>query len=236
MISLNLSAPTAFLAGLLSFFSPCILPLVPSYMSYITGSVFSGVESEKDLSYIRRLTVAYSLCFISGFSAVFVLMGIAASYVGGALLEYRDIIRMIGGGLILVFGFHIMGWLKIGILNSYHKFDAKRSAPGYLRSFVVGVIFAAGWTPCVGPILGSILILAGTEADVLNGIFLLCLYSLGMAIPFFVVSFSANFFLAKLKRLNRWIPIINYASGGILIVAGILLIAGMFERLSYFFY
>lgn len=236
MIPLNISAPGAFIAGILSFFSPCILPLVPSYISYITGSVFSVTEKEEISSDARKLTVFYSLCFILGFSAVFIIMGMAASQLGSLFAEYRDAVRTIGGFLIIVFGLHITGVLKIGLLNSYFRFDANSSASGYFRSFLFGVIFATGWTPCVGPILGSILIIAGTEADLLNGMFLLCLYSLGMAIPFFVISFSANYFLAKLRGINRWIHAINRISGAILVAAGILLATGTFERLSYLFY
>lgn len=235
MIPLNLSAPAALLAGVLSFFSPCILPLVPSYMSYITGSVFSGIENEKELAGVKKLTLLYSLCFVSGFSAVFILLGVAASYLGSLFLEYRDYIRVVGGFFVVAFGFHIMGWLKIGILNAYLKFDAKKGPAGYLKALFTGIIFAAGWTPCVGPILGSILILAGTETTLLNGVVLLGLYSLGMAIPFLVISLSANYFLTKLKGLNRWIPAINYISGGILVIAGVLLITGMFKKLSYLF-
>ncbi|MFA5104673.1 MAG: cytochrome c biogenesis protein CcdA [Candidatus Margulisiibacteriota bacterium] len=236
MIPLNISAAGAFLAGVISFFSPCILPLVPSYMSYITGSVFSGLENEEDLAGIKRNTTLYSLLFIAGFSSVFVLLGCAASFAGSLFLEYRDYIRITGGVLIFVFGLHIMGWLRIGVLNSYFKLDAKKTAPGYLRSFLAGIIFAAGWTPCVGPILGSILILAGTEATILNGILLLGLYSLGMAIPFFVISLSANFFLARLNKLKEWVPLINNISGIALIITGIFLITGMFGTLSSLFY
>lgn len=236
MTSLNLTVPAAFFAGLLSFFSPCILPLVPSYMSYITGSVFGVTKDNTSPAGIERKTVSYSACFILGFSAVFILMGIAASYAGGLLLGYKDLIRTAGGTLIIIFGLHVMGWLRIGFLNSYLKLDVKNPAPGYLRSFFVGVIFAAGWTPCVGPILGSILILAGNSADISTGLVMLCSYSLGMAVPFFVISLSANFFLSRLKKLNRWIPVINYTSGAVLIAAGILLATGLFDRLAYIFY
>jgi len=236
MIAESISAPVAFFAGLLSFFSPCILPLVPSYMSYITGSVFSGIENEPVPADIKRLTVLYSLCFILGFSAVFVLLGAAASFAGNLFLEYRGLIRLIGGLLIILFGLHIIGLLKIGPLNSYFKFKENGAAPGYFRSFIAGIIFAAGWTPCVGPILGSILIIAGTDATLLNGIMLLGLFSLGMAIPFFIISLSVNYFLAGLKKIRRWVPAINIVSGIILVIVGILLATGRFESLTSFLY
>jgi len=236
MIAENISAPVAFFAGLLSFFSPCILPLVPSYMSYITGSVFSGVENEPVPADIKRLTVLYSLCFILGFSAVFILLGAAASFAGNLFLEYRELIRLLGGLLIIFFGLHIIGLLKIGFLNSYFKFGGTRAAPGYFRSFITGVIFAAGWTPCVGPILGSILIIAGTDATLLNGIMLLGLFSLGMAVPFFAISLSVNYSLARLKKIGRWVPVINIVSGIILVIVGILLATGQFESLASFLY
>lgn len=232
----NISAPVAFFAGLLSFFSPCILPLVPSYMSYITGSVFSGIENEPVPADIKRLTVLYSLCFIMGFSAVFILLGAAASFAGNIFFEYRELIRLLGGLLIIFFGLHIIGLLKIGLLNSYFKFGGAGAAPGYFRSFITGIIFAAGWTPCVGPILGSILIIAGTEATLLNGIMLLGLFSLGMAVPFFIISLSVNYFLAGLKKINRWIPVINGISGIVLVIVGVLLATGRFESLTSFLY
>jgi cytochrome c-type biogenesis protein len=236
MTVLDISAPGAFLAGILSFLSPCVLPLVPSYLSYITGSVFSGAAGENSNGRIGRSTALFSLLFITGFSSVFVSMGIAASYIGGLLIEYREVIRIGGGMLIVAFGLHIAGWLRIGALNSYFKFEGKGLAPGYLRSLLAGMIFAAGWTPCVGPILGSILVMAGTAGSVPYGALLLGLYSLGLALPFFIISLSANYFLAKLKHLNRWIPAINMFSGAVLIAAGILLMTGMFDRLAYIFY
>jgi len=236
MIAGNISAPVAFFAGLLSFFSPCILPLVPSYMSYITGSVFSGIENDSVPANIKKLTVLYSLCFIGGFSAIFILLGAAASFAGNLFLEYRELIRLLGGLLIIFFGLHIIGLFKIGILNSYFKFGGNLAAPGYFRAFIAGIIFAAGWTPCVGPILGSILIIAGTDATLLNGIMLLGLFSLGMAIPFFIISLSVNYFLAGLKKINRWVPIINGVSGVVLVIVGILLATGQFESLTSLLY
>lgn len=235
MTALDISAPGAFLAGILSFLSPCVLPLVPSYLSYITGSVFSGATGENSTGRVGRSTALFSLLFIAGFSSVFVSMGIAAGFVGGLLIEYREIIRIGGGLLIVVFGLHIAGWLRIGALNSYFKFEGKSIAPGYLRSLLAGMIFAAGWTPCVGPILGSILVMAGTAGSASRGALLLGLYSLGLGVPFFIISVSANYFLARIKHLNRWIPVINLFSGTVLIAAGILLMTGIFERLAYFF-
>jgi len=236
MTALDISAPGAFLAGILSFLSPCVLPLVPSYLSYITGSVFSGAAGENSTGRVGRSTALFSLLFIAGFSSVFVSMGIAAGFVGGLLTEYREIIRIGGGLLIVVFGLHIAGWLRIGVLNSYFKFEGKGLAPGYLRSLLAGMIFAAGWTPCVGPILGAILVMAGTAGSASRGALLLGLYSLGLGVPFFIISLSANYFLARIKHLNRWIPAINLFSGTVLIAAGILLMTGMFDRLAYIFY
>lgn len=236
MTALDISAPGAFLAGILSFLSPCVLPLVPSYLSYITGSVFSGAAGEINTGRIERSTALFSLLFIAGFSSVFISMGIAASFVGSLLIEYREMVRIGGGLLIVVFGLHIAGWLRIRVLNSYFKFEGKGIAPGYLRSLLAGMIFAAGWTPCVGPILGSILVMAGTAGSVSHGALLLGLYSLGLGAPFFIISLSANYFLTRIKHLNRWIPAINLFSGTVLIAAGILLMTGMFERLAYIFY
>lgn len=236
MTAIDVSASAAFFAGLLSFFSPCILPLVPSYLSYITGSVFGDSEAISDISRIRKRTAGLSILFIFGFSAVFIAMGAAAGFLGSLLIEYRRQISVAGGLLIIVFGLNMAGALKIRALNSYFRFGMNNNSTGYLRAVLTGIIFAAGWTPCIGPMLGSILVLASTSGSVAQGVFLLSLYSLGMAAPFLIISLSANHFIGRLKSINRWVPAINMFSGAVLITAGILLVTGMFERLAYIFY
>ena len=167
----QISLISAFIAGILSFFSPCILPLIPSYVSFITGVTFS-YDAEKPVRAHRdgahrdahlQLTIINSLSFIAGFSFVFVIFGAAASTAGQVFMDYKEVIRLIGGLLIIVFALFIIGIIKIPFLNFETRFHLKSKPAGYFGSFVAGVVFSAGWTPCVGPILGSILVLAAHE-------------------------------------------------------------------------
>lgn len=226
---------SAFIAGMLSFFSPCILPLIPSYISFITGVTFSS-EVEAPHAAPLQATIINSLCFIAGFSFVFVVFGAAASTAGQIFMNYRDLIRFLGGILIIVFALFMIGVIKIPFLNFEAKFHLKSRPAGYFGSFVAGVVFSAGWTPCVGPILGSILVLAAHEDSVLRGMILLGSYSLGLGIPFFITSLSVNSFLAYYKKFNKYIKYINLAAGLFLLAVGILLLAGLAISSSAQFY
>ena len=226
---------SAFIAGILSFFSPCILPLIPSYISFITGITFSSVESieKTEISYS---TILNSLFFIAGFSFVFIVFGAAASTAGQIFMNYRDLIRLLGGLLIIIFALFIIGVIKIPFLNFEAKFHLKSKPVGYFGSFAAGIVFSAGWTPCVGPILGSILVLAAHEESVSRGMLLLGSYSLGLGIPFFITSLSINTFLAYYKKVNRYIRYINLAAGLLLLAVGILLLASLMLPSSAQFY
>src|SRR4030067_3240157 len=150
----HISIVVAFSAGFLSFVSPCVLPLVPSFVTYITGLTFEDITSSKDKSRVRYITIANSLAFIGGFSSIFILLGASATFIGEALLAYQDIIQKIGGVLIVLLGLYIMGVIKLNFLSSEKKFHIENKPAGFIGSFLVGMAFAAGWTPCVGPILG----------------------------------------------------------------------------------
>ncbi len=231
----DVSFPLAFLAGFLSFLSPCVLPLVPSYVSFITGISFEALTSGADKKRIRTLTIANSLTFIFGFSAVFITLGASSSLLGRFLLDYQEWIRIIGGVIIIVFGFFVAGFLKIGFLTRDKKVHLGGRPVGYLGAFIIGMTFAAGWTPCIGPILGSILVYAGSKGSAVYGLKLLAVYSLGLGLPFFISSLAINSFLSYSRRLLRYMRIIMIISGIVLIAFGVLLLTNQMGRLSVLF-
>jgi cytochrome c-type biogenesis protein len=230
----NLSLFIAFTAGLFTFISPCVLPLIPSYLSFITGISLEQFNSAEDSRKLRRVTVFHSLMFILGFSIIFILLGASATYLGGFLRQYQNLIAKIGGALIIIFGIHISGLLKIRFLQKEKRMHLRDKPLGYFGSALVGLTFAAGWTPCIGPILGTILVFAGTTANLFRGIFLLVSYSLGLAIPFFLTSLAVNSALPYFKKLSAHLRIISIISGIFLIAIGILLITGYFNRLGMY--
>ena len=224
----------AFLAGVLSFLSPCVLPLVPSYVSFITGISFedlTGVDRKK----IRYLTITNSLAFICGFSAVFVALGTSSSAIGGFLFEYQDWIRIIGGIVVIFFGLFVAGFLRINPLMSEKKIHLSGKPAGYIGTFVVGMTFAAGWTPCIGPILGTILLYASSKASAFYGFRLLAVYSLGLALPFFISSLAINSFLSYSRGLMKYMRVIMIISGLLLITFGIMLLTNRVRELSGLF-
>jgi cytochrome c-type biogenesis protein len=213
----------AFLGGILSFLSPCVLPLIPSYVSFITGISFEDMRTG-DRAHIRRLTLLNSSAFIMGFSTVFVLLGVSSSFIGALLSYYYDYIRIIGGIIIIILGLYVMGVLKIGFLSREKKIHLHSRPAGYTGSFLVGITFAAGWTPCIGPILGSILLLASTTGSAMYGFKLLLVYSLGLAIPFLATSLAINTFLSHFRAVQRYMRAILILSGLLLIGFGIILL------------
>jgi cytochrome c-type biogenesis protein len=220
----DISFPLAFLAGVLSFLSPCVLPLIPSYVSFITGISFEDLTSDVDKKRIRYLTITNSIAFISGFSAVFVALGASSSAIGSLLYEYLNLIRIIGGILIIIFGLFIAGFLKLDFLMKDKKLHLAGKPAGYIGTFFVGMTFAAGWSPCIGPILGTILVYAGSKGSAFYGLKFLAVYSLGLALPFFISAIAINSFLIYSKRLVRYMRIIMIISGLLLIIFGIMLL------------
>ncbi|HDK35638.1 MAG TPA: cytochrome c biogenesis protein CcdA [Bacteroidetes bacterium] len=224
----NISLFIAFAAGFLSFIAPCALPLVPSYLSYITGLTFKDLTGKG----VRILTIKHSLLFIAGFSTVFILLGATASSLGNMLRDYQTILRWIGGLIIIFFGFYIMGLLKLNFLSRSKKFEFEKKPPGLLGSFLVGSSFAIGWTACVGPILGTILFYAGSTGTVSQGVKLLAAYSLGLGIPFFLTSLAVNSFLSAFKRIRKYMHLIEIISGVFLLIVGVLILTNYFVILS----
>ncbi len=228
----DVSYSLAFLAGLLSFLSPCVLPLVPSYVSYITGISFKDLTGGADRARVRFLTITNSIVFILGFSFVFILLGASSSAIGRLLFEYQDWIRIIGGIVVIVFGLFIAGFLKIDFLMRERKIHLSGKPAGYVGTFILGMAFVAGWTPCIGPILGSILLYAGAKGSAVYGLKLLTVYSLGLAVPFFLSAFALNTFLSYSRWLQRHMRVVMVLSGLLLIVFGILLLANRVRELA----
>ena len=231
----DISFSLAFLAGVLSFLSPCVLPLVPSYVSFITGMSFEDLTSVTDRKKMRNLTITNSLIFIAGFSAVFIALGASSSAAGRILFHYQEWIRIIGGILIIIFGLFIAGFLKFNFLMRERKIHLSGRPAGYIGTFVIGMTFAAGWTPCIGPILGSILLYAGAKGSAVYGIKLLSVYSLGLAVPFFISSLAINSFLSYSKKLQRHMRVIMIISGILLIAFGVIMLTNRLKDIAGLF-
>jgi len=227
----QVSLIAAFLAGLVSFVSPCVLPLVPSYVTFITGLSFDELTASDQGPRVRRLTLIHSLAFIFGFSLVFIALGATATATGQFLREHQDTLRIVGGILIVFFGVYLTGLIKIPALSRERKARLTEKPLGVLGSVLVGITFAAGWTPCIGPILASILLYASTAQTVGTGILLLSVYSLGLGVPFLIASLGMNTFLAASKGIRKQLHTIEVVSGVILIVFGLALVTNVF---SYF--
>lgn len=218
----------AFAAGVFSFLSPCVLPLIPSYLSFVSGVSLDEMRSEQG----RSRVVLNSLAFIIGFSLVFISLGASASLLGGLFLSYRNAIRIVGGIFIVLVGLYLVGAFTVAALERYLQFDLKDKPAGYLGSVLVGITFAVAWTPCVGPILGATLALASTSGEVSRGTFLLSSYAAGLALPFFLSALAINSFLQFSQRMRRHIKAIHVAGGILLIIAGILLITDYMTLLN----
>jgi len=221
----------AFSAGLFSFLSPCVLPLFPSYVSFITGMSVSDLTADLTGA-ARRRVMLHAMAFVLGFSLVFVGLGASFSAAGQFLLDYRDLIRRIGGALIVVFGLYIAGVLRIGVLGRTAQLQVREKPAGYLGSLAVGITFAIGWTPCVGPILGAILSLAGTAETVQRGIGLLIAYSAGLGVPFLLSALALGSFLRFFKRYRPFIPVMERAAGVLLVVVGLLVFTNYYVVLN----
>ncbi len=230
----QVSLLAAFLAGVVSFVSPCVLPLVPSYVTFITGVSFDELTAASAGPRVRRLTIIHSLAFIVGFSLVFIALGATATVAGQFLRQHQDTLRRAGGVLIILFGIYLTGIVPIPALSRERKKQLTTKPLGILGSVLVGITFAAGWTPCIGPILASILIYASTAKTVGTGVILLSVYSLGLGVPFFLSSLALNSFLAASRRVRGSLRTIEVASGVVLILFGVLLVTDLFPRFVSF--
>jgi cytochrome c-type biogenesis protein len=222
----TLGIVVAFAAGVLSFLSPCVLPLVPSYIGFLTGMTLPEMAGR------RRAALMHALLFVGGFSLVFILLGASATALGRALNLYQVWLQRVGGVLIILFGLVCLGAFRMRLLAQERRLQLERKPVGYLGSVLVGMAFAAGWTPCIGPVLGGILGLAATSADVSRGMLLLGVYSAGLALPFLIAAVAVESFLAWFQRFRRFLPWVMRISGVVLVLVGILLVTGEFTRLA----
>jgi cytochrome c-type biogenesis protein len=228
---MDVTAFLAFSAGVLSFFSPCVLPLVPSYLIVISGASISSYD-ELSSGQHRKTLLLHSISFIVGFSLVFVSLGISSSLLGNLFSTYERWIVRIGGLLLIVFGLNMLNVVKIPFLNQEKMCHLRTKPMGFIGSFLIGITFSLGWTPCIGPVLASILLIASTTSTVKQGMYLLSLYSLGLAIPFFVAALLVGRILYLMQKYGGVVRYSSYVIGGLLIVVGVLLATGYYTRLS----
>ena len=228
MNEVSIGLVAAFMAGIFSFLSPCVLPLVPSYLALVTGMSLEDLQEGVN----RRATFIHSLLFVLGFSAIFIILGASASFLGQFFKQYELWIARIGGVIIIIFGLHLSGVFKLAPLMREKRIHVSDTPAGYLGTIGVGMAFAAGWTPCLGPVLGAILTYGMSTDTMWAGVGLLTAYSAGLAIPFLVASLALDAFLQGFKRFRRWIPVVEKASGLMLIGLGVLLLTGQLTALT----
>jgi cytochrome c-type biogenesis protein len=228
---MEISFAVAFLAGLLSFLSPCVLPLVPAYLGFVTGMSLDDLRETPS----RRAVLVPAGFFVFGFSLVFLLLGASATLIGQVFQTYQDWIARLGGVIVILFGLHLIGVFRLTPLLREKRLHLASTPKGYLGATIAGVAFGAGWTPCIGPVLGTLLTWAIVRDTMWEALLLLGGYSLGLAVPFLLAAAATSTFLGASTRLRRWIPVMEKASGGLLLVVGLLLVTGTFTVLSAFF-
>lgn len=234
---LDISVGAAFLAGLVSFITPCVLPVVPPYLAYIAGVSFAELKGEaidaEQRRRVNRRVFLSALLFVLGFTTVFVLLGATASFLGQTLARYFDVLSKIAGLAILILGIHYTGLVRIPLLYREARVDVQKSPTSLVSAYLIGLAFAFGWTPCVGPVLASVLFLAGSEGTAFQGAWLLLVYSLGMGLPFLFAAMFAGQFLSVSSRIKRHMALIEKFIGAMLILTGVLLITGMFSVIGF---
>jgi cytochrome c-type biogenesis protein len=238
----NVSGLAAFIAGLLSFISPCVLPLIPGYVSFVSGVSLDEMAGGPSASgagvavlaptAARRRVLLTALAFVLGFSFVFVSLGATATALGQFLLERLRVLGKIAGVLIVIFGLHTMGLLRIGWLYSERRVQVNAKPAGFIGAFLVGISFAFGWTPCIGPILTGILALAGAQETVGQGVQLLAIYSAGLGLPFLATALAMNQFFAAFAKIRRYYHIIEIVSGALLVIIGVLIFTDRFTIIA----
>ncbi len=223
---IKVSYAAALIAGILSFFSPCFLPLIPAYFSYLAGTA-----TEQDG---KKISLKKNFLFVVGFSSVFTLLGAGAGTIGEYLRIYKSILTQIAGAVVILFGLYLLGLLPLSFLQKTYRLQIKARSVSLIGSFFLGIVFALGWTPCVGPILGSILTYAATQESALQGSLLLFVYSLGIGIPFLLAGLLFEKFLEFLKKARKYLRAVEIASGVFLVLFGLLLLTNSLPRISQF--
>ena len=228
---LEVSLPAAVLGGLISFLSPCVLPLVPPYLSYLAGVTLDELQAGDDWG-VRRRALLTALLFVAGFSTVFVLLGATASVLGQAIRQHLDVLSTVAGVAIIAMGLHLLGVFRIGFLYREARVQVDRSVDVW-GAYLMGLAFAFGWTPCIGPILAAILALAGSETSVARGALLLGAYSAGLGIPFVLAALAMKPFVSFLKRMHSRFALVEKAMGGFLVLTGIAFLFGWVSSASF---
>lgn len=223
----------ALFAGLLSFVSPCVLPLVPPYLCYIGGVSLDQLTGEAPDGAAKRRVIFSSLAFVLGFSTVFVLLGATASAIGRLVASYLDVLAIVAGVVIIIMGLHFLGLFKIPLLYREARMEVSKRPAGPLGAYVVGLAFAIGWTPCIGPVLAAILAVAGAEQTVTRGAMLLGVYSLGLGIPFLAAGIFAGGFMHFMQRFRQHVGKVEKTMGGLLVVTGVLFMTGYMTTMSF---
>jgi cytochrome c-type biogenesis protein len=233
-LELNVGFGLAFVAGLLSFLSPCVLPIVPGYVTFVSGVTIEEL-ADGGAAATRKRAFIHSLAFGLGFGVVFMTLGATASVFGQTVTRWLPAMTRIGGAVIILFGLHLLGAFRsIGWLQRDRRIHLSRHPGGLAGSFAVGLAFGAGWTPCIGPVLGSILFFAGLEHTMFEATAMLGVYGLGLALPFLAAALAFNWFLTGAKHIRRWLPWVERGAGAILLVLGILMVTGHFTTLNQY--
>mgnify|MGYP005846726467 CR=1 FL=1 len=228
----DVTAGGAFLAGLISFVSPCVLPIVPPYLAYLAGVGVDQMRGAGALAPVGRRLILTAAAFVLGFSTVFVALGATASVIGQTIARWFDVLSVAAGALILLMGLHFLGVLRIGLLYREARVELARKPAGLAGAYVMGLAFAFGWTPCVGPVLAAILFIAGAEGSAGRGAGLLAAYSAGIGLPFILAAAFAGRFLGAARRFGRHLPLVERAMGAMLVVTGLLFMTGQMSRIA----
>jgi len=230
----HVSFALAFVAGLASFVSPCVLPVVPGYVGFVTGVTLDQARVAGNGA-VRRHAGVHAALFVLGFSLLFIALGASATALGTVVRRALPLIQQVGGAVIVLFGLYMLGVIRMPLLMQEKRVQLSAKPAGMVGSVIAGIAFGAGWTPCIGPVLATILLYAGVSGTVLHGAALLAAYALGLGIPFFVAAVSFNWFLSRTRFLRGWMVTIERAAGVVMVVAGALLFTGRFAALSRFF-
>ncbi len=228
----NVTIVAALTAGTLSFLSPCVLPLVPPYLVYLAGTSLERLADAEPAAAVKRDTIVASILFVAGFSTVFVALGAGASVIGAVLRAYSDVLASVAGIAIIVMGLHFLGLTRIDLLMRERRAEMARPV-GLWGAYAMGLAFAFGWTPCIGPILAAILAVAASEATIAKGAGLLAVYSLGLGIPFVIAAFAIEPFAAFLARFRAHLAAVERVMGGLLVLTGIAFLTGFISQASY---